>query len=354
VWAAAQAWRWHGDREALDGIRPHVERALSWIDVDGDIDGDGLQEYKTRAAHGGYYNQGWKDSGEAIVGADGVISSLPIALCEHQGYVVAAKRAWADVLETAYGDKAGAQRLRDEAARLVELIETMFWWDDEGTYYLGLDGNKAPIDSVTSNPGHLLWAGAIAPDRACRVAARLLAPDMWSGWGIRTLSAGHRSFNPFSYQLGSVWPHDNAVCAAGFRRYGLDAEAKQVARALFDAANTFQARRLPELFAGLARDAGGFPVQYLGANVPQAWAAGALVHLVATLLGAEADASASVLELDPALPEWLDEVVVANLRVGRDAVDLRVSRDAAGVHELTMDHRRGPLSVRLRGNPPQA
>ena len=352
VWAAAQAWRWHGDRDALDSVRPHVERALSWIDTDGDLDGDGLQEYKTRASHGGYYNQGWKDSGEAVVGSDGVVSSLPIALCEHQGYVVAAKRAWADVLETAYGDKANAQRLRDEAARLVELIEEKFWWDEQGTYYLGLDGRKAPIDSVTSNPGHLLWAGAVAPERARRVATRLLAPDMWSGWGIRTLSSSHHSFNPFSYQLGSVWPHDNAICAAGFRRYGLDAETAQVARGIFDAADRFQARRLPELFAGLARDAGGFPVQYLGANVPQAWAAGALVHLVTTLLGAEADASASVLELEPALPEWLAEIVVANVRVGRGAVDLRVSRDGAGHHELRIDHRRGTLSVRMPTDTP--
>jgi len=348
VWAAAQAWAWHGDRDALDSVRPHVERALSWIDTDGDLDGDGLQEYQTRATHGGYYNQGWKDSGEAIVGSDGVISRLPIALCEHQGYVVAAKRAWADVIESAYGDQAGALRLREEAARLVELVEERFWWEEEGTYYLGLDGDKAPIASVTSNPGHLLWAGAVAPERARRVVERLLAADMWSGWGIRTLSSRHRSFNPFSYQLGSVWPHDNAICAAGFRRYGWDAEAAKVARGLFDAADRFQARRLPELFAGLARDAGGFPVQYLGANVPQAWAAGSLVHLVTTLLGAEADASASVLDLDPALPEWLPEVAVDNLRVGRGAVDLRVARDAAGGHELTVEHRRGGLEARIK------
>jgi len=352
VWAAAQAWRWHGDRGALDSVRPHVERALSWIDTDGDIDGDGLQEYKTRAAHSGYYNQGWKDSGDGVVGADGAISALPIALCEHQGYVVAAKRAWADVLEAAYGDRVAAGRLREESAQLVELIESRFWWEEEGSYYLGLDGDKAPIESVTSNPGHLLWAGAVAPERARRVAARLLAPDMWSGWGIRTLASGHCSFNPFSYQLGSVWPHDNAICAAGFRRYGMDAEAAQVARAMFDAADRFQARRLPELFAGLDRDAGGFPVQYLGANVPQAWAAGALVHLVTTLLGAEADASSSPLELDPALPEWLNEIVLANLRVGDGAVDLRVSRNAAGDHQLHVEHRRGDMAVRLRGDAP--
>ncbi|MGI9033687.1 MAG: amylo-alpha-1,6-glucosidase [Acidimicrobiales bacterium] len=352
VWAAAEAWRWHGDRDALDSVRPHVERALAWIDTDGDVDGDGLQEYRTRARQGGYYNQGWKDSGEAIVGSDGDISSLPIALCEHQGYVVAAKRAWAEVVDDAYGDKAWAGRLRDQADRLVELIEAQFWWEAEGTYYLGLDGKKAPIESVASNPGHLLWAGAIAPERAQRVAQRLLAPDMWSGWGIRTLSQRHRAYNPFSYQLGSVWPHDNAICAAGFRRYGLDAEAAQVARAMFDAADRFQARRLPELFAGLTRDPGGFPVQYLGANVPQAWASGALVHLITVLLGPRADAKTSSLQLDPALPEWLAELWLTNLRVGEAAADLHVRREPDGAHRLEVSHRRGGLDVRLAGSPP--
>jgi glycogen debranching enzyme len=347
VWAAAEAWRWHGDRSALDSVRPHVERALAWIDTDGDIDGDGLQEYRTRARQGGYYNQGWKDSGDGVVGSDGAISSLPIALCEHQGYVVAAKRAWADVLDQAYGETAPATRLREQADRLVELIETRFWWEAEGTYYLGLDGTKAPIDSVASNPGHLLWAGAIAPERARRVAQRLLAPDMWSGWGIRTLSRRHRAYNPFSYQLGSVWPHDNAICAAGFRRYGLDAEAAQVARGLFDAADRFQARRLPELFAGLDRDPGGFPVQYLGANVPQAWASGALVHLITVLIGARADAASSSLRLDPFLPEWLPELSLTNLRVGGGAVDVHVRREPGGGHALDVAHHGGTLEVSL-------
>jgi glycogen debranching enzyme len=347
VWAAAQAWSWHGDRDALDSIRPNVERALSWIDTDGDIDGDGLQEYKTRAGAAGYYNQGWKDSGEAVVGSDGEISPLPIALCEHQGYVVAAKRAWADVLEAAYGDTGSARQLRDQADRLVEQIERRFWWEDEGTYFFGLDGDKRPIDSVVSNAGHLLWAGAISSERARRVAERLLAPDMWSGWGIRTLSELHPAYNPFSYQLGSVWPHDNAICAAGFRRYRLDAAATQVAKALFDAASCFQARRLPELFAGLSRDPGGFPVQYLGANVPQAWASGALVHLVTILAGPRADAASSSLELDPALPQWLGDVSLTNLRVGDTAVDLQLRRDPAGHHEVEVLHRRGHLDVKI-------
>jgi glycogen debranching enzyme len=347
VWAAARAWRWHGDREALDNVRPHVERALAWIDTDGDIDGDGLQEYKTRAGASGYYNQGWKDSGDGIVNADGSQAALPIALCEHQGYVVAAKRAWAGVVEEAYGDTATATRLRDEASRLSDLIEERFWWEDEGTYYLGLDGGKKPIESVTSNPGHLLWAKAIVPERAAKVCTRLLADDLWSGWGIRTLSAGHPAYNPFSYQLGSVWPHDNAICAAGFRNYRLDHEGAHVARAIFEAADRFQSRRLPELFSGLARDPGGFPVQYLGANVPQAWAAGAVVHLITALLGIEADAHHHRLVLRPWLPGWLDSVELANLRVGQSVVDLRVHRLEAGGHGLDVGRQLGELEVVL-------
>ncbi|MHB8670283.1 MAG: amylo-alpha-1,6-glucosidase [Acidimicrobiales bacterium] len=346
VLAASAAWRWHGDRSALDSVRPNVERALSWIDTDGDIDGDGLQEYKTRAPQG-YYNQGWKDSGDAIVGSDGALSELPIALCEHQALVVAAKRAWADVVETVYGEQSAAVRLRDQAERVAEALETRFWWEEEGTYYLGLDGHKAPIESVASNPGHLLWLGTPPAERAALVARRLLAPDMWSGWGIRTLSSAHPAYNPFSYQLGSVWPHDNVTAAAGFRNYGLNAEADQVARAFFEAAERFDSRRLPELFAGLKRDAGGFPVQYLGANVPQAWACGAVVQLMAVLLGMEADAPDATLVLRPALPDWLPEVRLEGLSVGDAAVDLRVSRRSDGGHDLEVLGLRGELDVRL-------
>lgn len=344
VLVAAEAWRWHGDREALDLVRPHVDRALAWIDKDGDPDGDGLQEYQTRAPHG-YYNQGWKDAEDAILDDDGEMTELPIALCEIQGLVVAAKRAWADVLDSVYGESAGAGRLRDQAARLTEAIETKFWWEAEGTYYTGLNGRKQPIRSVTSNPGQLLWTGVVDPGRARRVAARLLQPDLWSGWGVRTLSDRHVAYNPFSYQFGSVWPHDNALIAAGFRHYGLDAEAAQVARALFDAAERFSDRRLPELFAGLGRDDGGFPVQYLGANVPQAWASGAVIHLMATLLGLDADASAGVLRLRPALPDWLPQVRLEQLGVGTACADLTVERTAAGRHRVTVTDLDGDLTV---------
>jgi len=306
-----------------------------------------LQEYGTHAQRGGYFNQGWKDSGDAIVHPDGSLPSLPIALCELQGYVVAAKRAWAGVLEDAYLDPGAAQRLRDEADRLAEQIETKFWWEDEGCYFLGLDGDKQPIRSVASNPGHLLWSQAIVPERAERVARRLLAPDMWSGWGIRTLSSAHVSYNPLSYQLGSVWPHDNACIMNGLHAYGLDTEAAQIARALFDAAQHFGDRRLPELFGGFERDVGGVPVPYLDANAPQAWAAGAVVQLICSLLGFDAHAPSSTLTLRPCLPDWLDVVRVRNLHVGTATVDLSVRRTATG-QEIDIAQLNGTLDCSLR------
>jgi glycogen debranching enzyme len=345
VLTAARAWRWQGDRDSLDGLRPHVERALAWIDTDGDRDGDGLQEYATRAREGGYYNQGWKDSGEAIVDANGQLAKLPIALCEHQGYVVAAKRAWAQTLDEAFGEKRAARRLRAQADRLAEQIETRFWWEAEDTYYLGLDGDKRPLESVASNPGHLLATEAVAPERAHRVAHRLLAEDMWSGWGIRTLSERHPAYNPFSYQCGSVWPHDNAIIAAGLRRYGLDEQAARVARAIFDAAERFQSRRLPELFAGLPRDEGGFPIQYLGANVPQAWAAGAVIQLLDALLGLTPDAANHQLHLRPALPPWLETITIENLTIGSSTVDLQVRRNGDSGYSIDLTRQRGTLEI---------
>ncbi|HLX89706.1 MAG TPA: glycogen debranching N-terminal domain-containing protein [Acidimicrobiales bacterium] len=341
VWAAARSWWWHGDRHELDALRPHVERALDWIDRDGDVDGDGLQEYKTRAPSGGYYNQGWKDSGDAIVDAAGNLATLPISLCEHQGYVVAAKRAWADVLERVYEETEQAEQLRLDADRLAEMIEERFWWESEGTYVLGLDGEKRPLYSVASNPAHLLWAGAIEASRAAQVVQRLLADDMWSGWGIRTLSATHPSYNPFSYQLGSVWPHDNVIAAAGFRRYGHDDEAAMVVQAVFEAARRFRMARLPELYAGLTREPGGFPAQYIGANVPQAWAAGSVIHALEVLAGLEADAPSGTLRVSPALPEWLSPLTISNLGVGAASVSLTLRRHADGAHDADVERSEG-------------
>ncbi|HET9346483.1 MAG TPA: glycogen debranching N-terminal domain-containing protein [Candidatus Limnocylindrales bacterium] len=315
-------YQWLGETSVLERFLPNAEAALRWIDKYGDRDRDGFQEYKTRSSHG-YYNQSWKDAGDAIPHADGSLAPLPIAACELQGYVWDAKLRMADVFEL-LGRAADARRLRREANHLYERFNETFWWEEEGTYYLGLDGNKQPIRSVASNAGHLLQSGIVPPDRAAQVVDRLLADDMWSGWGVRTLSANHAAYNPFSYHTGTVWPHDNALIAGGFRRYGFDTEAARVAKGLFDVAERQVAYRLPELFAGLPRREASFPVQYLGANVPQAWAAGSILRLIAILAGihATSDSDGSRLYVNPALPEWLPELTIRNLRAGRGSIDL--------------------------------
>ncbi len=316
-------YQWLGDIDVLNRYLPNAEAAMAWVDKFGDRDGDFFQEYKTRSKHG-YYNQGWKDAGDAIPHADGSLAALPIALCELQGYAYDAKVRLADIYEV-LGQTRKSRRLHAEANRLYERFNETFWWESEGTYYLGLDGDKRPIESVASNAGHCLASGIVPPDRAERVVRRLMADDMWSGWGIRTLSSDHVAYNPFSYHTGSVWPHDNALIAGGFRRYGHDVDAARVARGLFDATERFQANRLPELFAGLPRDEGSFPVQYLGASVPQAWAAGAIFRLIAVLCGIHAttDRAGSRVYVDPALPDWLPELTIRNLRAGTGTAGLR-------------------------------
>ncbi len=246
------AWRCTGDRALLEQHLPTAERCLEWIDKYGDRDGDGFQEYQTRSPDG-YENQGWKDAGDAVVYPDGSLVKGPKALCELQGYVYDAWQRMAEIYD-ALGEAAKAGRLRAKARRLFEQFNEAFWDEESGFYAFCLDGDKKPVLSVASNPGHCLATGIVPPERAGRVVSRLLAPDMSSGWGIRTLSSKHPAYNPHSYQNGSVWPHDNALILLGFRRYGYDHEAMQVARALSDAASYFIRHRVPELYAGLARD----------------------------------------------------------------------------------------------------
>jgi glycogen debranching enzyme len=318
-------YQWLNDVGVLQRYLPNAEAAMAWIDHSGDRDGDGFQEYATRSSQG-YRNQGWKDAGDAIPNADGTLASLPTALCELQGYVYDAKLRMADIYEI-LGDGRKSARVRAEAATLYDRFNETFWWEAEGTYYLGLDGEKRPIESVASNAGHCLASGIVPADRAKRVVERLMAPDMWSGWGIRTLSSDHTAYNPFSYHTGSVWPHDNAFIAGGFRRYGHAEEAATVAHGLFDASERFLANRLPELFAGLPRDKGSFPVQYLGASVPQAWAAGSIFRVIAVLCGihATSDRQGSRLYVDPDLPAWLPELTIRDLRAGSGMAGLRFS-----------------------------
>ena len=320
----SETWRWTGDEGLLHRHHDTALRCLDWIDRYGDLDGDGFQEYKTFAPKG-YHNQSWKDAGDALVYPDGRQVEQPIATCELQGYVFDAKLRLAELIDI-LGDHAGADELRRAAGKLKQNFNAAFWMETEGTYAFALDPDKQQVRSIASNPGHLLWSGIVDDEaRARRVIERLLAPDMHSGWGIRTLSSEHPAYNPHSYQRGSVWPHDNALIAAGARRYGLWREANHIAEGILDACGHFKSHRLPELFAGLQRRHDGLPVQYLDANTPQAWASGSIFLLLRTILGIEADATHHRLRLQPRLPDWLPDVVLSGMRVGDATLSIRFS-----------------------------
>jgi glycogen debranching enzyme len=270
------AWRATGDRTLIERHLATAEACLAWIDEYGDRDGDGFQEYQTRS-EAGYENMSWKDSGDAVMYPDGTLVRGPKALCELQGYVYDAWLRMAEIYDE-LDNKQPANALRRKAAALFEKFNQDFWDEESGFYAFALDGEKKKVLSVVSNVGHCLWSGIIAPERAATVVKRLMRKDMWSGWGICTLSADHPAFNPHNYQTGAVWPHDNSLIALGMRRYGFATEAAAVARDISSAASYFLLNQLPELYGGLQRDPTSFPVQYLGANVPQAWAAGTRSH----------------------------------------------------------------------------
>ncbi|GAN77334.1 amylo-alpha-1,6-glucosidase [Acidisphaera rubrifaciens] len=321
-------WRCTGERALLEAHLPVAERCLSWIDEWGDRDGDGLQEYQTRSPVG-YENMAWKDSGDAVLYEDGSLVRGPKALCELQGYVYDAWLRMAEVFDV-LGKPDRAATLRAKAAKLYATFNELFWDEARGYYAYTLDGDKKPVFSLASNIGHCLWSGIVPPERAARVVERLMRPDMWSGWGIRTLSAEHKAFNPYAYQLGSVWPHDNAIIALGFKRYGFAAEAGRIARDISGAASHFQSNQLPELYAGIQRDGTNFPVQYLGANVPQAWAAGSVFMLLQSILGIVPAAPERRLYVDPVLPHWLPDVTLVDMRVGDQVFDIHFTGNGDG------------------------
>lgn len=319
------AWRCTGDRQLIEQHLDTAERCLEWIERCGDRDGDGFQEYQTRSPRG-YENQSWKDSGDAIAYPDGSLVKGPKALCELQGYVYDAWRRMAEIYE-ALGRRSRARALRAKAETLFTRFNEAFWDEESGFYALCLDGDKKKVMSVASNPGHCLWSRIVPGACAARVVSRLLQPDMWSGWGIRTLSADHPRYNPMSYQNGSVWPHDNGLIAIGFKQYGFTEEAARIARAVTDAGSYFALYQMPELYAGMQREDANFPVQYPDANVPQAWAAGSVFSLLQALLGFEPDAPHGKLYVDPVLPEWLPDLSLIDLRLGKEMFDLRFWRE---------------------------
>jgi glycogen debranching enzyme len=313
--------RWGADPDQVHALLPHADRALEWIEKYGDSDGDGFVEYQ-RATDRGLINQGWKDSWDGITFADGRTAEAPIALCEVQGYVYAAYLARALLAEET-GDGEGARRWREKAARLKRDFNERFWLPARGWYALGLDCGKRPIDSLASNMGHLLWTGIVEEDKAAAVADRLLSPEMFSGWGVRTLAATMGAYNPLSYHNGSVWPHDNGIIAAGLMRYGFVEHAQRVASAVLDAAAEFDGR-LPELMCGFDRSQYPRPVPYPTACSPQAWAAATPVELLRTLLRAEPCLPHARIRLDPALPRRFGALQLRDVPLGSATVRVDV------------------------------
>jgi glycogen debranching enzyme len=301
----SEVWLWTDDRGLVRDLREPALAALEWIDRYGDRDGDGFVEYQRRSARG-LVNQAWKDSGDSQRFADGTLAEPPIAPAEVQGYVYDAKLRTAELARAAWDDEALAARLEQEAAELRARFDAAFWLDSRGGYFaLALDADKRPVDSLCSNMGHLLWSGIVGEDRVDAVTRRLLEPELWSGWGIRTMSTADAGYSPISYHNGTVWPHDTSLAVWGLARYGRHEEASTVARALLEAAAHFE-WSLPEVFAGFDRDETPFPISYPTAARPQAWAAGAPVLVLRVLLGLHPDVAAGRLVSDaPApLPEW--------------------------------------------------
>jgi glycogen debranching enzyme len=342
VLLAAEYYRWTADLELMKELQRSIDAGLAWIDRFGDLDGDGYLEYIKKAPHG-LDNQGWKDSGDGIVDEDGNLLKPPVALVEVQGYVYAAKQAIADVYD-ALGEASQAQELRAEAAALRRRINTDFW-RPEGYYALALDADKRPARVLSSNAGQLLWTGAPPRAKARSQIDRLVRNDMFSGWGIRTLSSSAKRYNPMGYHLGTIWPHDNALIMAGLKRYAAEVELNEIATAICDATYAFPHFRLPELFSGAPRSAHHAPVPYPVACRPQAWAAGTFPLMLQAILGLRPNAPTNELFIvRPRLPYWLDSVRLQGLRVGQSEVDLLYHRrgDRTRIDVLGV---RGPLKV---------
>jgi glycogen debranching enzyme len=331
------------DRATAETLWPHVERALRWIDGDGDPDGDGFVEYQ-RMRDTGLEQQGWKDSTDSVFHRDGTPAEGPIALCEVQGYVYAARLA-AAYLASELGKAGVADEQRARAERLREAFESQFWSEELGTYVLALDGRKRPCEVRTSNAGHALFTGIASVERARRTAAALMDDRHFSGWGIRTVADSEARYNPMSYHNGSVWPHDNAIIAAGFARYHLHDLVRRAFEGMFAASQFVELHRMPELFCGFPRRPGEGPTLYPIACAPQAWAAGALFLMMQACLGLEIDgARKEVAFRHPVMPEALPSLRIINLAVGDGSVDLLLENHPHDVG-VTVLRRRGQVSV---------
>lgn len=302
--------RWTGDRQLAGSLQREARAAMTWIDRYGDCDGDGYVEYERRNKTTGLENQCWKDSWDSIAFADGRLAPPPRATCEIQGYVYDAKRRTARLARDVWGDPEWAKQLEQEAESLKERFNRDFWIPERGFFALALDGSKRKVDSLTSNIGHLLWSGIVDRDKADRCMRHLIGDELFSGWGVRTMGKSEGSYNPIGYHVGTVWPHDTSIVAWGLRRYGYRAEAARLALAILEAAVFFD-YRLPETFAGYQRAVTRFPVEYPTACSPQAWATGAPLLLIRTLLGLESDGEHLI--VDPAIPAPIERLELLDI-----------------------------------------
>jgi glycogen debranching enzyme len=342
----ASAFRWTANYEAAQELWANALAALRWVDEYGDRDGDGYVEYERRSPMG-LDNQGWKDSHNAVAFPDGELAKPPIALVEVQSYVYAAKSELVQVAR-ALGELEEAERLEREAAELRERFNRDFWDEKEGYFALALDRDKRPVPTITSNPGHALWAGIVDRRLAPRVARRLVSPALLSGWGVRTVAARQRMFDPIGYHTGTVWPHDNALIAHGLKRYGFDREALLVLDQLALAGAYFPYGRFPELFCGFSAEQVPVPVQYPVACRPQAWASGTPLLMVRSYGGLAADAPNARLFINrPRLPRWVDRVEILGMRVGRARLDL-VFTQTDGVTAAHVPRKEGDLEILIR------
>jgi glycogen debranching enzyme len=330
------------DLPFIRSIWPHIDFALRWIDNYGDLDGDGFVEYERRSSMG-LIHQGWKDSWDSVFHNDGTLAEGPIALCEVQGYAYAAKLAGARVA-SALGQTKKARVLLTQAEVLKENFQKAFWCEEISSYALALDGEKQQCKVGASNAGHCLYAGLAEMREAGRIADTLMGQDFFSGWGVRTLAASAARFNPMSYHNGSIWPHDNALIAAGLARYGFKDHANRILKGLFEA-SLFVEYRLPELFCGFRRGDGEGPVPYPVACSPQSWSAASVFLLLRAILGMKIDALTSRISfVQPLLPEFLEEIRIKNLKAGNASVDLLVRASARSV-TVEIERRDGPVEV---------
>ncbi|MDQ2689518.1 MAG: amylo-alpha-1,6-glucosidase, partial [Chloroflexota bacterium] len=347
-----QYFAWTADFETVRDLLPAARLAIEWLERYADLDRDGFIEYRMRSS-AGVKNQGWLDSDDAIVDEHGAVVPNPIATAELQAYAYAGLQQAALVFAVV-GDAGYAAELLRRAHRLRRRFDGAFWVEGLGTYAMGLGPDGGQIRSVASNAGHLLAAGLVPPDRGRAVARRLMRPDMFSGWGIRTLSSDHRAFNPFSYHRGSVWPVEQATIGFGFARYGAWTELDRLARGFFDTTELFNEGRLPEVVGGVQRDGEHpHPGVYPDSCEPQGWSASAVIQMVQALLGMVAVAPARLLIIDPHLPEWLPDLRLEGLRVGASVVDLSLQRTRRGGARVSVKRRHGWLAV-VRQPPPQA